>query len=69
MGGISVVESDEQYETENDARILRQAEEIKVDAKRFKRAAKELEKQAKAMKRASAAVNVEKGLAKTFTSS
>jgi len=62
------IKTDEKWEIEDDARTLREAEEIKADSKRFKKAAKELEKQAVAAKRASAVVNAKKGLNKAFPS-
>jgi len=66
MAGVDA--TDKQWDIENDARTLREAEEIKADSKRFKKAAKELKKQAEAAKRASAVVNATKGLGRTFTS-
>ena len=57
---------DAKWEIEQDARTLREAEEIKVDSKRFRKAGKELKKQAEAARRASAAVNATKGLKKAF---
>ena len=63
------VSEDKQWEVEQDARTLREAEEIKADSKRFKKAANELKKQSAAAQKAVANVNATKGLKKAFSSS
>ena len=60
---------DKQWEVEQDARTLREAEEIKAEPKRLKKAVVELKKQAEAAQRALAAVKATAGLKKAFTSS
>ena len=60
---------DQKWEIENDARTLREAEEIKAEPKRLKKAIAELQKQADAAQQAVATANATTGLKKAFTSS
>lgn len=66
---MEITAQDKKWETESDARTLREAEEIKAKPKRFKKAAAELKKQAEAARRAVLLVNAKKGLKKAFPSS